>query len=66
MMPRVRIAPWTAEFGFNKSPHAAASKKPMTYRPVGSIPSLLNNATDSGLPVSLKYAVGINIAAMLN
>ncbi len=29
MMPRLSMAPWTAEFGFSSSAHVAASRKPM-------------------------------------
>lgn len=44
---------------------AINSKTPVPIRPHGSIPSVVNNFTDSGCAVNLKYSVCSRITAAM-
>jgi len=55
--PKPMIAPIKVVLGIKIRMEAINSPAPVPKRPQGSIPSFVNNATDSGCDVNLKYKV---------
>ena len=55
--PNPIMAPIKVVLGINMSTEAINSPMPVPIRPQGSMPSLVNNWTDSGCAVNLKYNV---------
>ncbi len=51
------MAPIKVVLGINMSTEAINSPMPVPIRPQGSMPSVVNNWTDSGCAVNLKYSV---------
>ena len=59
-------APNNVVLGIKISIDAISSATPVPILPQGSIPSMVNNSTDSGLAVNLKYRVCSRITAASN
>lgn len=55
--PNPIMAPIKVVRGINMSIEAINSPTPVPIRPQGSMPSVVNNCTDSGCAVNLKYSV---------
>jgi len=54
IMQKDSIPPYAIELGAIRSRHVAASRKPIMYRPAGSIPSRVNVSMLSDAPVSFR------------